>query len=74
MLAYNLFNKNGVSVQEGGKFYDNKPMTLAIMLEVRRRVWSDFTLRDVDVTGVWCACNACWAAWSLRVHLADSAA
>ena len=33
MLAYNLFNKNGVSVQEGGKFYDNKPMTLAIMLE-----------------------------------------
>ncbi len=33
MLAYNLVNKNGVSVQEGGKFYDNKPMTLAIMLE-----------------------------------------
>ncbi|MGA1224662.1 MAG: hypothetical protein ACO31E_08860 [Phycisphaerales bacterium] len=33
MLAYNLHNKNGVSVQEGGKFYDNKPMTLAIMLE-----------------------------------------
>jgi hypothetical protein len=33
MLAYNLFNKNGVSVQEGGKFYDGKPMTLAVMLE-----------------------------------------
>ena len=33
MLAYNLVNKNGVSVQEGGRFYDNKPMTLAVMLE-----------------------------------------
>ena len=33
MLAYNLFNKKGVSVQEGGKFYDDKPMTLAVMLE-----------------------------------------
>ncbi|MCE2881932.1 MAG: hypothetical protein LW636_06200 [Planctomycetaceae bacterium] len=33
MLAYNLTNKNGVSVQEGRRFYDNKPMTMAIMLE-----------------------------------------
>ncbi|MFM1823231.1 MAG: hypothetical protein RI967_1497 [Planctomycetota bacterium] len=33
MLAYNLENKNGVSVQEGRKFYDNKPMTMAVMLE-----------------------------------------
>lgn len=33
MLAYNSANKSGVSVQEGAKFYDNKPMTLAIMLE-----------------------------------------
>ncbi len=33
MLGYNLVNKRGVSVQEGGKFYDNKPMTLAVMLE-----------------------------------------
>ncbi len=33
MLAYNGANKSGVSVQEGAKFYDNKPMTLAIMLE-----------------------------------------
>ncbi|MFM2164206.1 MAG: hypothetical protein RL325_643 [Planctomycetota bacterium] len=33
MLAYNLTNKNGVSVQEGRKFYDDKPMTLAVMLE-----------------------------------------
>ena len=33
MLAYNLANKNGVSVQEGRKFYDNKPMTMAVMLE-----------------------------------------
>lgn len=33
MLAYIDTNKNGVSVQAGGKFYDNKPMTLAIMLE-----------------------------------------
>lgn len=33
MLSYNLFNKDGVSVQEGRRFYDGKPMTLAIMLE-----------------------------------------
>jgi hypothetical protein len=33
MLAYNLTNKRGVSVQNGREFYDNKPMTLAIMLE-----------------------------------------
>lgn len=33
MLGYNLVNARGVSVQEGGKFYDNKPMTLAVMLE-----------------------------------------
>lgn len=33
MLAYNLTNKNGVSVQEGKRFYDDKPMTLAVMLE-----------------------------------------
>ena len=33
MLAYKDTNPSGVSVQAGGKFYDNKPMTLAIMLE-----------------------------------------
>ena len=33
MLAYNLFNKKGVSVQDGSRFYDDKPMTLAVMLE-----------------------------------------
>ena len=33
MLAYNLENRNGVSVQEGRKFYDGKPMTMAVMLE-----------------------------------------
>ncbi len=33
MLAYNLFNKSGVSVQEGRRFYDDKPMTMAVMLE-----------------------------------------
>jgi len=33
MLGYNLVNKNGVSVQAGAKFYDDKPMTLPIMLE-----------------------------------------
>ena len=33
MLAYNGANKSGVSVQAGAKFYDNKPMTMAIMLE-----------------------------------------
>ncbi|MFM7052103.1 MAG: hypothetical protein ACKOYN_08240, partial [Planctomycetota bacterium] len=33
MLAYNLHNKSGVSVQEGRRFYDNKPMTMAVMLE-----------------------------------------
>ena len=33
MLSYNLVNKDGVSVHEGRRFYDDKPMTLAIMLE-----------------------------------------
>ena len=33
MLAYNATNKNGVSVQAGSKFYDDKPMTLPVMLE-----------------------------------------
>lgn len=33
MLAYNDANKSGVSVQAGRKFYDDKPMTLPIMLE-----------------------------------------
>jgi len=33
MLAYNLTNKSGVSVQAGRKFYDDKPMTMAVMLE-----------------------------------------
>ena len=33
MLSYNLFNQDGVSVQEGRRFYDDKPMTMAIMLE-----------------------------------------
>jgi hypothetical protein len=33
MVPYKDTNARGVSVQEGGKFYDDKPSTLAIMLE-----------------------------------------
>lgn len=33
MLAYRETNARGVSVQEGRRFYDDKPMTLPVMLE-----------------------------------------
>lgn len=33
MLKYTATNKNGVSVQKGRAFYDDKPMTMAVMLE-----------------------------------------
>ena len=33
MVKYADVNSNGVSVQRGKEFYDNKPMTMAIMLE-----------------------------------------
>lgn len=33
MLAYRDTNARGVSVQEGRKFYDDRPMTLPVMLE-----------------------------------------
>jgi len=34
MVTYTLENKDGVSVQEGRKFYGGRPMTLPIMVEV----------------------------------------